>query len=155
MTLIWKKNLKKITTDLQNSPLESYRGIINYFIDYIGLDNNDKTLNKYLGILRQESIKSILVDKYQLIVKCYHYPDEIKLEIKYNDFKYTSVIEEKKYDVHYLEELANYFNWLSKSGLCEGEFQIIEKRIEHLKHLDRLVLCLQDSYEFDFIKSDK
>lgn len=150
-----EKEFKKITTDLQNSPLESYRGIINYFIDYIGLDNNDKTLNKYLGILRQESIKSILVGKYQLIVKCYHYPDEIKLEIKYNDFKYTSVIEEKKYDVHYLEELANYFNWLSKSGLCEKKFQIIEKRIEHPRHLDRLVLCLQDSYEFDFIKSDK
>ena len=41
-----EEEFKKITTDLQNSPLESYRGIINYFIDYIGVNVKDTKLKK-------------------------------------------------------------------------------------------------------------
>ena len=50
-----KEEFKKITTDLQNSPLESYRGIINYFIGYIGANVDDK-IKKYIDILNQAKL---------------------------------------------------------------------------------------------------
>ena len=52
-----EEEFKKITTDLQNSPLESYRGIINYFIGYIGANVKDTTkLEKYIDILNEAKL---------------------------------------------------------------------------------------------------
>ncbi len=47
---------RKITSDLLNSPLESYQGCITYLLESIGLDNKDKKLSKYIGILKREGI---------------------------------------------------------------------------------------------------
>jgi hypothetical protein len=51
-----EEEFKKITTDLQNSPLKSYRGIINYFIGYIGTNVKDTKLEKYIDILNQAKL---------------------------------------------------------------------------------------------------
>lgn len=45
---------RKITSDLLNSPLESYRGILTYLSESIGLEHTDKTLRKYLEILKKQ-----------------------------------------------------------------------------------------------------
>jgi hypothetical protein len=143
-----EEEFEKITTDLSKSPLESYRGIINYFIGYIGANVYDK-IKKYIDILKKSITKVILIGEFELIVKCYNNPDEIKLELKYNGFKYECSIKENNndpnFDIHYLEELSNYFNWLSKLGLIKEEFKIFE-------NANGIKLILQDNYEFDFIR---
>ena len=51
-----EEEFKKITTDLQNSPLESYRGIINYLFGYIGANVKDTKLEKYIDILNEAKL---------------------------------------------------------------------------------------------------
>ena len=51
-----EEEFEKITTDLSKSPLKSYRGIINYFIGYIGANVKDTKLKKYIDILNEAKL---------------------------------------------------------------------------------------------------
>ena len=77
-----EEEFKKITTDLQNSPLESYRGIINYLIGYIGANVDDK-IKKYIDILKQKCFE----DKtFIIVIKDYESEDDLEVNIKFRKY---------------------------------------------------------------------
>lgn len=147
-----EEEFEKTTNALNNSYLDTHREILSYLIDQISSSNanNDLDILKYIKILRIEKVSIITIGNYLLKTKYYHNPDEIILEFSYNDIKYICSIKEKQndpdFDIHYLEQIANYFSFIRNQGLTKNEIKI---ELE----ANNVVLYLQDSYKFNFIKA--
>ena len=144
-----EEEFNKIVTYIKNSTLESYRNIFPYLIDmlYDGSRNDKiyaKIYEKYFDILRGKATKKIELGKYILYWTCYHHPDQINLQMELDDLEYSCVIAETyDHDVHYLEELVNYFVFTGKSGLDQTEFEITFSFGKSIK------INLQNCYHFD------
>jgi len=145
-----EKEFCQLVSILKYAQLKSYRDIIPYLVDKINYDKfcGDKKPLKYLNILRTlgENIKkNIKLGKFELIYEYYYYLDEIVLKMCRNNKIFSQVISSLENDVHRLEELANYFNFLSKGGLESFESEITFSFDESIK------LNLQGTEKFELV----
>lgn len=119
-----EEDFSKIINDIRYTTIESFRSIIPYFIELMENDKDDKKYSKYYDILRGKTTKKINLGKYILHYTCYYYPNQIILLMEFDNCEYSCTIVEQADDVHYLEELTKYFNFLSKFELDETKFKI-------------------------------
>lgn len=142
LDLDMEEEFYKIVSDIKKSTLKSYCDIIPYLIKKMDNIKNEIRYKKYFDILRGKKLTQINIGNFILEVEYYYYPDEILLKIDINTDKYSCLIVSE--DVHYLEELSNYFSFLQKGGLTTEEFKIILNK-------DSIILELQDIYRFEIL----
>lgn len=137
-----EEEFNKIVTDIRYSDWSS--NLILRLIERMKNMQNDKNISKFFDILRGKKTNKIKLGKYILYWTCYYHPDQIILQMKFDDLEYSCVIAETyDHDVHYLEELVNYF-------VFAGEFD--EREFEITFSFGKLIkINLQNIYDFDLI----
>jgi len=139
-----EEDFKKIVNDIRYSTIEWYRDIIPHLIERMDKVKNEDKYSKYFDILRGKTTHKVELGKYILYWSCYHHPDQITLQMKLDDLEYSCVIAETyDHDVHYLEELVNYFVFAGKSGFDQTEFEITFSFGKLIK------INLQNIYDFN------
>jgi len=136
-----EEEFNKIVTDIRYS---DYSNLILRLIERMKNMQNDKNILKFFDILRGKKTNKIKLGKYILYWTCYYHPDQIILQMKFDDLEYSCVIAETyDHDVHYLEELVNYFAFA-------GEFD--EREFEITFSFGKLIkINLQNIYNFNLI----
>ena len=136
-----EEEFNKIVTDIRYSDLSN---LILRLVERMKNMRDDKNISKFLDILRGKKTNKIKLGKYILYCTYYYHPDQIILQMKFDDLEYSCIIAETyDHDVHYLEELVNYF-------VFAGEFN--ETEFEITFSFGKLIkINLQNIYNFNLI----